>query len=89
MAVKKVPMRSCCACKEKKAKRELVRIVRSPEGEVLLDTTGKKSGRGAYLCDSKACLLKAKKSKALCRALEIEIPEEVYVRLEEEIGKNE
>ena len=89
MAVKKVPMRSCCGCKEKMAKRELVRIVRSPEGEISLDKTGRKSGRGAYLCDSVACLSKAKKSKALSRALETEIPEEVFVQLEEEMGKNE
>lgn len=87
--VKKVPMRSCTACREKKPKKELVRIVRTPEGEILLDTTGKKSGRGAYLCNSTACLLKAKKSKALSRALETEIPDEVFVRIEEEMGKNE
>ncbi len=89
MAVKKVPMRSCCGCREKRPKRELVRVVRSPEGEVSLDITGRKAGRGVYLCSSKDCLLKAKKSRALSRALECEIPEEVFERLEGEIAKNE
>ena len=89
MAVKKVPMRSCCGCREKRPKRELVRVVRSPEGEVSLDITGRKAGRGVYLCSSKDCLLKAKKSRALSRALECEIPEEVFERLVGEIAKNE
>jgi len=89
MAVKKVPMRSCCACKEKKAKRELVRVVRSPEGEVSLEIAGRKSGRGVYICNSTACLAKAKKSRALSRALECEIPDEVFAHLEEELLKNE
>ncbi len=89
MAVKKVPMRSCCGCREKRPKRELVRVVRSPEGEVSLDITGRKVGRGVYLCNSKACLAKAKKSRALHRALECEIPEEVFERLEGEIEKDE
>ncbi len=89
MAVKKVPMRSCCGCREKRPKRELVRIVRSPEGEVSLDVTGKKSGRGVYICSDTACLAKAKKSRALARSLECDIPDEVYARLEEEIVKGE
>ena len=89
MAVKKVPMRSCCGCREKKAKRELIRVVRSPEGEVSLDVTGRKAGRGVYLCNNKSCLAKAKKSHALSRALECEIPEDVFERLEGEIGKDE
>ena len=89
MAVKKVPMRSCCGCREKKPKRELIRVVRSPEGEVSFDITGRKAGRGVYLCNDKACLLKAIKSRALSRALECEIPEEVYERLEGEMEKNE
>ncbi len=89
MAVKKVPMRSCCGCKEKKPKRELVRVVREPSGEVSFDITGRKAGRGVYICPEKTCLLKAIKSKALSRALECEIPDEVYTRLEGEIGKNE
>lgn len=89
MAVKKVPMRSCCGCREKKPKRELIRVVRSPEGEVSFDITGRKAGRGVYLCNDKACLLKAIKSRALSRALECEIPEEVYERLEGEMEKDE
>ena len=89
MAVKKVPMRSCCGCKEKKPKRELVRVVREPSGEVSFDITGRKAGRGVYICPEKSCLSKAIKSKALSRALECEIPDEVYARLEGEIGKNE
>lgn len=89
MAVKKVPMRSCCGCREKKPKRELVRVVRSPQGEVSFDVTGRKAGRGVYICPDKACLHKAIKSRALSRALECEIPDEVYARLEGEIGKDE
>ena len=89
MAVKKVPMRSCCGCREKKPKRELIRVVRSPEGEVSFDITGRKAGRGVYLCTDKACLSKAIKSRALARALECEIPEEVYERLEGEMEKDE
>jgi predicted RNA-binding protein YlxR (DUF448 family) len=89
MAVKKVPMRSCCGCREKKPKRELIRVVRSPEGEVSFDITGRKAGRGVYLCNDRACLLKAIKSRALSRALECEIPEEVYERLEGEMEKDE
>ncbi len=89
MAVKKVPMRSCCGCREKKPKRELIRVVRSPEGEVSFDITGRKAGRGVYLCNDKACLSKAIKSRALARALECEIPEEVYERLEGEMEKDE
>ena len=87
MAVKKVPMRSCCGCREKKPKRELIRVVRSPE--VSFDITGRKAGRGVYLCNDKACLSKAIKSRALARALECEIPEEVYERLEGEMEKDE
>jgi predicted RNA-binding protein YlxR (DUF448 family) len=89
MAVKKVPMRSCCGCKEKKPKRELVRIVRSPEGEVSFDITGRKAGRGVYICNDLSCLAKAKKSRALSRALECEIPDEVYEKLEGEMKKDE
>lgn len=71
------------------AKNELVRIVRSPEGEVSLDLSGKKSGRGVYICKKTACLNKAKKSLALSRALECNVPPEVYLKLQEEIAKDE
>ena len=80
-----IPMRKCLGCNEMKPKKELVRVVRSPEGEVSLDLTGKKSGRGAYVCRDAACLAKAKKSKRLERAFSCEIPDEVYERMEEEL----
>ena len=84
-AQKKIPMRQCLGCHEHKPKRELVRVVRSPEGEVSLDLTGKSNGRGAYLCRSAACLHRAIKSRALSRAFGTEVPEEVFLRLESEI----
>ena len=82
---KKIPMRQCLGCREHKPKRELVRIVRSPEGEVSLDRTGKANGRGAYLCRSADCLRSAVKSKALSRAFGTEVPEDVLSRLEKEM----
>ena len=75
---KKIPMRQCTGCREMKPKRELTRIVRSPEGEVSIDDTGKKPGRGAYVCRSAECLKKAIKTRALSRAFGAEVPEEVY-----------
>ncbi len=83
--VKKIPMRQCLGCREMKPKRELLRVVRSPEGEVSLDTRGKKPGRGAYVCPNADCLKKAIKTRALSRALETEIPEEVMQRLAAEL----
>ena len=77
-AVKKIPERKCMGCNEKRPKKELVRVVRTPEGEVLLDLVGKKSGRGAYICPKVSCYEKALKSKRLERVLEVEIPESVY-----------
>ena len=74
---KKIPMRQCLGCREMKPKRELVRVVRSPEGTVSLDPKGKANGRGAYLCPNMDCLKKAIRSKALARALEAEIPQEI------------
>ena len=79
---KKIPMRQCLGCRVMKAKRELIRVVRSPEGEISLDFRGKKPGRGAYVCPSPACLAKARKSKALERAFSTPIPPEVYEALE-------
>lgn len=76
--VKKIPERKCMGCNEKRPKKELIRVVRTPEGEVLLDTTGKKSGRGAYICPKVSCYEKALKSKRLERTLEVEIPDSVY-----------
>ncbi len=83
--VKKIPMRQCLGCREMKPKRELLRVVRSPEGEVSLDTRGKKPGRGAYVCPNADCLKKAVKTRALSRALETEIPDEVMQRLAAEL----
>ena len=78
MVQKRVPMRMCAGCGEQKPKRELIRVVRNKEGEVSLDTTGKKPGRGVYLCPSAGCLKKAQKAKRLERALSAPIPEDVY-----------
>lgn len=83
--VKKIPMRQCLGCREMKPKRELLRVVRSPEGEVSLDMRGKKPGRGAYVCPNADCLKKAIKTRALSRALETAIPEEVMQRLAAEL----
>ena len=75
---KKIPMRMCVSCREMQPKKELVRVVRTPEGEVVLDTTGRANGRGAYLCKKSACLEKAIKSRALERALETKIEADTY-----------
>ncbi len=85
---KKIPQRQCMGCRERKSKRELIRVVRSPEGTVCLDFGGKAPGRGAYLCPNPECLKKAIRSKALDRSLEIQIPQEVYDRLEKEMETN-
>ena len=74
---KKIPMRQCLGCREMKPKRELIRAVRSPEGEVSIDITGKKPGRGAYLCQDKECLKRAVKSKALSRSFSLQIPDSI------------
>ena len=78
---KTIPLRQCLGCREQKPKNELIRVVRSPEGEVSLDFRGKAPGRGAYLCRDMACLKKALKSRALDRALNVPIPEEIQSRL--------
>ncbi|MCR5294969.1 MAG: YlxR family protein [Lachnospiraceae bacterium] len=81
---KKRPARTCLGCRNSKDKRELIRIVRTPEGEIKLDLSGKMNGRGAYLCRNKGCLEKAFRSRALGRALKSEIPEEIYEKLSKE-----
>lgn len=78
-------MRQCRGCNEHKPKAELIRVVRSPEGEISLDFTGKKNGRGAYLCRNAACFKKARKSRRIERELGVEVPEEVYESLEREL----
>lgn len=80
--VKKVPLRQCVGCKEMKPKKELLRVVKTPDGVIDLDPTGKRSGRGAYICPQVECLTKAMKQKGLERALEHPISEEVYARLQ-------
>ena len=83
MKQKKIPQRTCNGCGAQKPKKELVRVVRSPEGEVSLDLIGKKPGRGAYICRNIECLKKARKTKRLARVLECVIPEAVYAEMEE------
>ena len=78
---KKIPQRQCMGCRERKAKRELIRVVRGTDGTVSLDFGGKMNGRGAYICPDAGCLAKAQKAKALERSLEVPIPQEVYERL--------
>ena len=89
MQQKKVPMRKCIGCNESKTKKELVRFVRSPEGDISLDLVGKKSGRGAYICPDTECLKKARKSKRLERTFECSIPDAVYDEAERLLGNND
>ena len=84
---KKIPMRQCVGCREMKPKKDLIRVVRSPEGTISLDFKGKMPGRGAYVCPDPACLAKARKSRALERAFETAIPAEVYDQLERQMGE--
>lgn len=81
---KKVPMRQCTGCGEMKSKKEMMRVLKTTEDEVVLDTTGRKNGRGAYLCFSMECLKKARKNRGLERSLKMSIPAEVYDNLEKE-----
>ncbi len=87
MTPKKIPMRMCVGCREMKPKVELIRAVKSPEGEVSLDITGRKNGRGAYICKSAECLKKARKANALARAFEMNVGPDVYDNLEQELAK--
>ena len=79
---RKIPQRQCVGCRTMKDKKALIRVVKTPEGEIVLDTTGKKSGRGAYVCPDGECLKKARKSRALERAFELAIPDAVYDALQ-------
>ena len=84
---KKVPMRTCIVCKANKPKKELLRVVKSGE-EIFLDLTGKANGRGAYVCNDVECIKKLKKSKALSRSFSMEVPDQVYIKIEEQfLGK--
>ncbi len=88
MVKKKIPVRQCLGCGEPKEKKALIRVVRSPEGELSVDLTGKKSGRGAYICPSVECFKKARKAKRLEKAFQCVIPDEIYARLEQELEGN-
>ena len=81
-AEKKVPHRQCVGCRESRPKKELIRIVKTPEGEIVLDRSGRKNGRGAYLCDKEECLKKARKSGALSRSFRMNVPDDIYDELE-------
>lgn len=87
MTTKKQPVRMCSGCSQRKLKKELIRVVKTPDGEILLDMTGKKAGRGAYICSDTGCLMKARKKRAFERAFETDIAPEVYERLEGELNK--
>lgn len=87
MQKKKTPIRRCTGCRESKPKKELVRVVKSPEGEISVDLTGKKSGRGAYICKDEKCLAAARKAKSLERALECAIDAKIYERLAAKIAE--
>lgn len=84
---KKIPVRQCIGCGEMKNKKEMMRILKTPEDEIVLDMTGKKNGRGAYLCKQRECLIKAEKNKGLERSFKMSIPTEVYDSLEREFDK--
>ena len=89
MGTGKIPMRMCTGCREMKPKRELMRIVKTPSGEIKADATGKLNGRGAYICKSPECLKKARKSGALQRAFGENVPDSVWETIETELGKSE
>lgn len=81
---KKIPMRQCIGCGEMRSKKEMIRILKTPEEEIVLDITGKKNGRGAYLCRERECLVRARKNKGLERSFKMSIPDAVYDNLEKE-----
>ena len=87
--MKKIPLRMCTGCGEMKPKKELVRVVRSKEGEISLDLTGRKAGRGAYVCRSLDCQKRARKTRRIERSLDCQIPDEVYDAMEKEMAEDE
>ena len=82
---KKIPMRKCVGCGEMKEKKDMIRVIKTPEDEIILDTTGRANGRGAYICNNPDCLSKAVKNRGLERSLKAQIPEEVSQRLKKEL----
>lgn len=87
--IKKIPMRMCLGCGEMKPKKELIRAVKSPEGEISIDLTGKKAGRGAYICKSAECFVKARKARRLEKAFSCKISDGVYDEMEKELRESE
>lgn len=87
-AMKKIPLRKCAGCNEMKPKQEMVRVIKDENDKLSLDLTGKKNGRGAYICRSKDCLLKAIKTKGIERSLKMSVPEDIYEQLEKELQIN-
>lgn len=87
--MKKVPMRQCVGCQNMVSKRELIRVIKTSEGEIRLDATGKQNGRGAYICKKKECLEKAMKKHSLERSFKVAIPDEIYDSLKEELNRIE
>ena len=85
MGMKKIPQRQCIGCGEMKSKKEMIRVIKTPEGDIMMDATGKKNGRGAYICPSSECLKKAIKSKGLERSFKMSIPPEIYEQLTKEM----
>ena len=88
-AVKKIPMRMCLGCNEMKPKKELIRAVKSPTGEISIDLTGKKAGRGAYICKSAECFRKARKARRFEKAFSCKITDEIYDGMEKELTEND
>ena len=88
-SVRKIPMRKCVGCNEKKSKKELIRVLRTPEGQITIDATGRQNGRGAYLCASSECLKKAIRNKGIARSLDVNIPQEIYDELQKEMSELE
>ena len=86
---KKIPMRQCVGCNEMKSKKEMMRVLKSTDGSIVLDMTGRKNGRGAYLCMNRECLVKARKNKGLERSFKMSIPREIYENLEKEFEEGE
>ncbi len=86
---KKIPLRQCVGCGEMKSKKEMMRVLKTAEDGIVLDVTGKKNGRGAYLCLSAECLKKARKNRGLERSFKMSIPDEIYEKLEKEFEENE
>ena len=86
---KKVPLRQCVGCGQMKSKKEMMRVIKTAEGDIVLDVTGRKNGRGAYLCKQEECLKMAMKNKGLERSFKMSIPNEVYDSLEKEYDENE